>query len=150
MSSINAAFTGMRGVAMDVFRAVERANAGMGEHRGDITRATKAVAIARRMKYDSVKRAVSRNRELRPLAKSLWITQEALTTSIDRQCHALDSIAEELTRRMLGMPEDVKALLGGADAIKLLEFLRAHNIDITCPDWLVDAVRGSHDLMSPN
>lgn len=130
---------------MEVFRAEMR----MGSDRGDLTRATREVAVARRIKYETLKRAVSRNRHLRALARGQWTTWEALPQMLARQDDAWNLIADELRRRMLGMPEDVREALSKASGVKLLKFLRANRIDITCPTWFIEAIRESRDLMSP-
>jgi hypothetical protein len=124
------AFTGMRGIVLHVFVAEAR----RGRKRGDLTKATLEVAARLKIRGDTLKRAVSRNRHLRLMADfPAWAFKTA----------------PELERRMLGMPDDVRAALLDAEAEWLLQFLRENSIDGTCPRWLIDAVRSGGELMSP-
>lgn len=124
-------FHGAAGLALKVFVA----EAHIGGKRGDLTAATHQIAQRYRIDYQTLKRAVSRYRRLRTFA------------------HGIASIAPigaELERRTLGMPDDVRnVILNDYSGADLLELLRAHKIDMTCPQWLIDAVREQRDLMSP-
>lgn len=116
-------------VAGDVFRK----EAALGAKRGDLAKAIRAVSMRRRISEQNVKQYVKRYHDER-LAQHLFRT---MANDVD-----------EIDRRMLGVPDDVREKLKSAGYRALLQFLRHHNIDGTCPAWLIEAVR-SEDFLSP-
>mgnify|MGYP000910257498 CR=1 FL=1 len=94
---------------------------------GSTMAAARAVAAKWRLPVGTVKRYASRHRN-----DLEWL---ALAQ------HAVAPVIAEVDRRMVGFPDDVRAGLRGVPMPKLLAMLRDHNIDGTCPKWLIDAVR---------
>lgn len=135
-------FHGSAGWALKVFFA----EALLGGKRGDLTAATRQIVRYQTRKrtvsrdereraYQTLKRAVSRYKHLRAFAHghvSLW------------------AVGAEIGRRISGMPDDVRDVILNDYGADLLEFLRTHRIDGTCPQWLIDAVHSGVDLLSPN
>lgn len=105
--------------------------------RGALTRAVRAVALARRMEEGTVRKDAYRHRALRELARSF---------------HAFLQEGDEVSRRAAGMPEDVIAKVGGRPAGWVMRILRNHGPAHGCPRWFIDAVRNDEwdklDLMS--
>jgi hypothetical protein len=111
----------MRRVAIEIF-IVERR---LGRRRGDLTRAIRKVARARKLKYETLRKVTYRHRDLRSVAD--------FYAMIDRE----KADAEELRRRMRNFPADVRRLLGPLSVSRVLAILRREGID-------------GDDLMSPN
>lgn len=143
--------TGMRAVAIEVFR---RASAAGNAH-GALTSATRDVAKLRRIKYPALKRAVSRYARLRFAGDFL--------ARLDREA----SEYAELRQRLGDVRKDsivtgaVWRLFADCTVRPILKFLRQERIDGHCPRWLIDAAvaieherenchPGNGDLVSPN
>jgi hypothetical protein len=106
-------------IALEVFRAELRL--------GSTMTAARAVAAEWRLPVGTVKRYASRHRE-----GLEWLA---------RVDHIIMALLAECDRRMLAFPDDVRQGLRDVPMSKLLALLREHNIDGTCPKWLIDAVR---------
>ena len=147
-------FSGSRRIAWEVFTLELR----YGRKRGDLTEAERKVAELFGMEYETVKRAASRHRNLRVMADSPLLTSHGfspLVQMLENIGTSWKPLAKELERRISGMPDDVRDYLlhddrnaWDNDARALLEFLRAHSIDGTCPQWLIDGARTGRDLLS--
>lgn len=106
----------------------------IGSQRGSFTEATRRVAARLRIPVATVKKNAQRYRDL--------------CQSAQFAAHRLGAGFQELDRRMLGFPGDVRdALLERAHFGRLLAYLRDNNIDGTCPRALIEYVR--RDLLSP-
>lgn len=117
-------------IALDVF--AEQAK--IGPQRGSLTEAIRRVAARLRIPVATVKKNAQRYRSV------CQQTQFAL--------HRVGAMLEELDRRMLGFPDDVRdALLERWHFSGLLEYLRENDIDGTCPRDLIEYVR--RELLSP-
>lgn len=94
---------------------------------GRFMAAVRVVAARRRMQPDSVKRTATRYRKLR----ALTVFAEAAPAAQDEANH-----------RMRRFPDDVRAWCSQTMSFAgLLRFLREHDIDGTCPQWLADLAR---------
>jgi hypothetical protein len=134
----------MKGIALQVFAEELR----LGGHRGDLTTATRTIAKSRRLKYESLKRAVTRHRDLRDLAVAAW-EWETLPARIADPLARIAELGSEFRRRATGLPPDVLKVLLPLDGVKVLKLFRHHRIDGTAPRWFIKAVREWRDLMSP-
>jgi hypothetical protein len=104
---------GMRRFAIEVF-ILELM---LGRRRGDLTKATRRIAVKRRLDYENLRKAVQRHRDLRSVAD--------LHAMLDRQ----EAEWTELRRRMRNFPADVRRLLGPLPASRVLAILRREGID---------------------
>lgn len=100
--------------------------------RGARTEATRAIAKKRRIKYETLKKAVQRHRKALQFWARWWWEHDEV----------------ELSRRIRGFPPDVKRLMGPLAVKDVLHWLRDEGIDGNCPEWLRQWAR-EHDLMSP-
>src|SRR5437660_184932 len=101
-NKVRDAFTGRRRLVLEVF--IEESK--IGPHRGNLTKATRAVATARRIKYEALKRAVSRYRSIRLIAD---ILTGPLRAVYDKKTTAEQGA--EIEQRMRGIPDDVREAL---------------------------------------
>lgn len=106
-------------IALEVFRAELRL--------GSTMAAVRAVAAEWSMQVDTVKKYANRHRD-----DLEWLAHGEAD---------IVRLVDEVKRRMLGFPEDVRDGLRDVPMPKLLALLREHGIDGTCPKWLIDAVR---------
>lgn len=115
-------------VAFEVWAKV----ANLGDRRGDFGGVVRAVAKRRQLPEATVKKYAQRHKHQR---QPRWMLQ-------------LWKDIEELERRMLGFPDDVRDRLMTYSTIdRMLTVFRDKDIDGTCPRWLIDEVRAT-DLTS--
>lgn len=120
--SLAEAYTGMRGVALEVFRRELDAGGGRAAYSDAMT----IVAETRGLSRENVKAACKRNKELRTLAQL-----ESTAAQMARD-------ADELRRRMADFPETVREYLAPFSASAVLRLLRAERVNGPCPKWLIE------------
>lgn len=114
--------------------AVYAEQAKIGPQRGSLTEAIRRVAARLRIPVATVKKNAQRYRDL--------------CQQIQFAHHQIGAVLEELDRRMLGFPDDVRNALWGRMHIgRMLAYLRENDIDGTCPRDLIEYVR--RELLSP-
>lgn len=114
--------------------AVYAEQAKIGSQRGSLTEAIRRVAARLHIPVATVKKNAQRYRDLCRLEQFAF--------------HQIREGFQELDRRMLGFPDDVRdALLERWHFSGLLAYLRENDIDGTCPRDLIEYVR--RELLSP-
>jgi hypothetical protein len=106
--------------------SVANVQARLGKKRGTQAEAIRLVALRRGMTIEGVKKAVKRAGAL----PKKWVNFSSHTRDI----------VIEIDRRTTGFPDTIKDFLcNRLSPITLVDFLREHNINGECPQWLLTA-----------